>query len=327
MHLRGHFNVAADSDTITTMTTTVTIAGVTLPSAVFNAAGPKDVTFAELKVLAESGSGAVVMKSCTIDPREGNEEPRYTDLPLGSINSMGLPNLGYREYLQIVPKLKKFTEKPVIASLAGMKPSDIPVLMDAFMASEVDMIELNLSCPNLKGKPQIAYDFEMTDRILTDVTKNITKPLGIKLPPFFDPAHWEQIAAVLDKYPIDFLVCINSIGNALVIDPETEKPVIRPKGGFGGLGGDYVKPTALANVRAFSQLLGSKMQIIGVGGINTGTDAFEFILCGADAVQAGTVFMKEGPACFERIDRELAAVLKKKGYKDVASAKGKLKSL
>jgi dihydroorotate dehydrogenase (fumarate) len=195
------------------------------------------------------------------------------------------------------------------------------------MQSDVDLIELNLSCPNLKGKPQIAYDFEMTDRILTDVTKKISKPLGIKLPPYFDPVHWETVAAIIKKYPISFLSCINSVGNTLVIDAETEKPVIKPKGGFGGLGGEYVKPVALANVRAFSQLLGDKMSIIGVGGIMNGTDAFEFLLCGADAVQVGTVFMKEGPECFARINRELEVILKKKGYKSVAEAKGKLKTL
>lgn len=309
------------------MSTSTIIGGIPLPSYVFNAAGPKDVTFEELKVLAESGSAAVVMKSCTIDPREGNEEPRYADLPLGSINSMGLPNLGYREYLGIVKKLKALTKKPIIASLAGMQPSDIPVLMEAFMGSDTDLIELNLSCPNLKGKPQIAYDFEMTDQILKDVTKGKKKPLGIKLPPYFDPVHSEQMAAVIKKYPIDFLSCINSIGNTLVIDPETEKPLIKPKGGFGGLGGEYIKPVALANVRAFSQLLGDRMSIIGVGGVMTGTDAFEFLLAGADAVQVGTVFMKEGPGCFARIASELSEILKRKGYKDIASAKGKLKTL
>ncbi len=310
------------------MTSTKTsIAGVTLSSYVFNAAGPKDVTLDELRVLLNSGSSAVVMKSCTIEPRQGNEEPRYVDVPLGSINSMGLPNLGYAEYVKIATQLKKETTKPIIASLAGMKPDDLPVLVDAFMKSDVDLIELNLSCPNLKGKPQIAYDFEATDRILETVTKNLTKPLGIKLPPYFDPVHWEQAAAIFKKYPISFLVCINSVGNTLIIDPETEQPLIKPKGGFGGLGGDYVKPVALANVRAFSQLLGDQMSIIGVGGIRTGTDAFEFLLCGADAVQIGTQFMKEGPECFARIDRELSEILTQKGYKDIASAKGKLKPL
>jgi dihydroorotate dehydrogenase (fumarate) len=310
------------------MSTTKThIAGVEFPSAIYNAAGPKDVTFEELKVIAESGAGGIVMKTCTLEPRAGNEEPRYTDLALGSINSMGLPNLGYKEYIAMLPKLKEITKKPIIASLVGMQPTDIPVLMDAFMASEVDMIELNLSCPNLKGKPQIAYDFEMTDRILADVTQKLTKPLGLKLPPYFDPVHWEMAANVIKQYPVNFLVCINSVGNALVVDPETEQTVIRPKGGFGGLGGEYIKPTALANVRAFSQLLGDKISIVGVGGITSGMDAFEFLLCGADAVQVGTVFMKEGPACFGRIDRELAEILQRKGYKSVAEAKGKLKTL
>lgn len=305
--------------------TTTQIAGVDFGSYVFNAAGPNDVTFDELATIAGSGSSAVVMKSCTIDPRTGNEEPRYQDLPFGSINSMGLPNLGYKEYLTIATQLKSITKKPIVASLAGMTPADMPVLMDAFMSSDVDIIELNLSCPNLKGKPQIAYDFEATDRILAEVTRNLTKPFGIKLPPYFDPVHWEQAGAIFRKYPIDFLVCINSVGNALVIDAETEKPLIKPKGGFGGLGGAYVKPIALANVRAFSQLLGDRMAIIGVGGVASGTDAFEFLLCGADAVQVGTQFMKEGPECFGRIDRELAEILAKKGYKDIASAKGKLK--
>ncbi len=304
-----------------------TIAGLPLDSYIYNAAGANDVTLEELTVIGNSASGAIVMKSCTIEPREGNPEPRYIDLPLGSINSMGLPNLGYKEYVNIATTLKNQFKKPIIASLAGMKPDDIPVLIDAFSESEADLIELNLSCPNLQGKPQIAYDFEMTDQILGEVCKKITKPLGVKLPPYFDPVHWELMAKILKKYPLSFVACINSVGNTLVVDAEKEQPVIKPKGGFGGLGGDYIKPVALANVRAFSQFLGDKMAIIGVGGIKTGLDAFEFLLCGADAVQVGTVYMKEGPECFERITRELDEILERKGYKSVEEAKGKLKVL
>ncbi len=158
------------------MSTATQIAGVPLGSYIFNAAGPKDVTLDELRVIGKSASSAILIKSCTIEPRQGNEEPRYVEVPHGSINSMGLPNLGYQEYLKIVKTLKKEFKQPVIASLAGMAPADIPVLVDAFMASDVDLIELNLSCPNLKGKPQIAYDFEMTDTILKDVCKNLKKP-------------------------------------------------------------------------------------------------------------------------------------------------------
>lgn len=310
------------------MSTKTQIAGVQLPSYIFNAAGPKDVTFDELKIIAESDAGGIVIKTCTVEPREGNEEPRYCDVPLGSINSMGLPNLGLKAYIEMIPKLRAFTKKPIIVSLAGMKPDDFPVLTKAFIESDVDLIELNFSCPNLKGKPQIGYDFEMTERLLKDLfALGGTKPIGIKLPPYFDPVHWDTAAAIFKKFPIAFLTCINSLGNTLIIDPETEQPLIKPKGGFGGLGGEYIKPVALANVRAFSQMLGDRMEIVGVGGVSSGLDAFEFLLCGADAVQVGTVFMKEGPGCFGRIDRELGEILAKKGYKDIASAKGKLKVL
>ena len=309
------------------MTSTKTsIGGIPLASFVFNASGPNDVTLEELQIIGASGASAIVMKTCTMEPRQGNEEPRYIDLPLGSINSMGLPNLGYKKYIDFSVTLQSFG-KPVIASLVGMSPKDIPIIADAFNASDAQMLELNLSCPNLKGKPQIAYDIEMTDQILREVFSVVKKPLGLKLPPYFDPIHWEQMATVLKKYPISFLSCINSVGNTLIVDGEKESPVIKPKGGFGGLGGAYIKPVALANVRAFSQLLGDRMSIIGVGGILTGMDAFEFLLCGADAVQVGTQFMKEGPGCFARIDQELSEILQRKGYKSIAEAKGKLKVL
>ena len=308
------------------MTTKTSIAGVPLDSYVFNASGPNDVTFEELQIIGKSGTAAITTKTCTIEPRKGNEEPRYVRTELGSINSMGLPNLGYKEYLKLLPKLKEY-KKPIVVSMAGLSPDEIPVLVSAFQDSEADLIELNLSCPNLKGKPQIAYDFEATDAILKSVTKNLKKPLGLKLPPYLDPVHWDMAAAIFKKYPISFLACINSVGNTLIIDPKTEKPLIKPKGGFGGLGGDYVKPVALANVRAFSERLGDKMSIIGVGGVKSGMDAFEFLLCGADAVQIGTQFEKEGPKAFSRINDELAAILVQKGYKTVSEAKSKLRVL
>lgn len=308
------------------MTTQTKIAGIPLASYVFNASGPNDVTFEELQIIGRSDSPAITIKTCTLEPRKGNDEPRYARVPLGSINSMGYPNLGYKEYVKLIPKLKEFG-KPVIASLGVLQASEFPTLINAFNETDVDFLELNFSCPNLKGKPQIAYDFDMTDRLLKELVPIIKKPFGIKLPPFLDPVHWELAANNFKKYPIGALVCINSIGNTLIIDPETEHPLIKPKGGFGGLGGDFIKPVALANVRAFSERLGDKMSIIGVGGIKSGLDAFEFLLCGADAVQIGTQFEKEGSGAFKRINDELAGILARKGYKGIADAKGKLKLL
>ena len=281
------------------MTATKTkIADVELDSYICNASSPLDSTLEELESIGNSKSSAIMMKSCTVEPREGNQEPRYMRIPLGSIQSMGLPNLGYKEYIKFAPQLKKY-KKPIIASVAGLSIKDYRKMVAAFQNSDVDLIEVNLSCPNLEGKPQVAYDF----------------------------VHHKQMADLIEKYKISFITCINSVGNTLVIDPETETPVIKPKKGFGGLCGDYIKPIALANVRIFYELLGNKISIFGVGGIKTGTDAFEFLLAGADAVQIATIFEKEGPNCFARINYELEEILRRKGYNSIKDVKGKLKYL
>lgn len=302
------------------------IAGVKLDSYLMNASGPKCTTWEELEIIGQSASSAIMTKSCTMEFREGNPEPRYSDLPLGSIQSMGLPNLGYKAYLEMVPKLKALG-KPVIVSISGFSIEDNIEMVSAFQKSDVDLIEVNFSCPNIPGKAQVAYDFEQTESALEALTVLGDKPIGIKLAPYFDMSHFVAMADILKKFPVKFITCVNSIGNTLIIDPETESPIIKPKGGFGGLCGDYIKPIGLANVRAFRELLPNDVQIIGVGGIKNGVDAFEYLLAGADAVQIATCFEKEGASCFKRIEDEFTAFMAKKGYEQLSDAKGKLKLL
>ena len=302
------------------------IAGVPLETCIFNTSGPRDETLPRLKIIAKSKSSAITMKSCTLEPRFGNPEPRYVDLPYNSsINSMGLPNLGYKEYVKFVKILKNEFGKPVVASISGMTLEDNVVMFEAFNSTDVDLIEFNPGSPNTIGKPIVGYDVNQMDRLLAAVTKVCKKKWGVKLPPYFDFVHFEQIAKVLKKYPVKFVTCINSIGNGLVIDPKKEQVVIKPKGGFGGIGGKVIKYTTLANVRKFYELLGDKIQIIGVGGVSSGVDAFEMILAGASAVQLGTVYMQEGPSCFARIQQELATLMSKKGYQTIEDFRGKLK--
>ncbi len=147
------------------------------------------------------------------------------------------------------------------------------------------------------------------------------------MPPYFDLAHFDEMAKILNKYPLTYINSINSIGNALFIDPATDSVVIKPKDGFGGLGGEYVKPTALANVRAFYTRLKPEIKIIGTGGIRNGQDAYEHLLCGASMLQIGTELQKEGPAIFERLTKELAAIMKEKGYQSISEFHGKLKTI
>ena len=303
-----------------------TIAGVTFPSCFMNAAGALCVTREELETLGRSRSGAIVTKSMTREARRGNPEPRYYGFPGGSINSMGLPNLGYQAYADLIPQLKQFG-KPVIATVAGLCEEDFPIIAGAINGARPDLIEVNLSCPNIPGKPQIGYDPDTSERVLKAVRRLITVPMGVKLPPYFDPAHHEVMGAVIKRCGVDFLNMINSVGNGLVVDPEREAVVIKPKGGFGGLGGRIIKPVALANVRAFYKIFEGRLPIIGTGGVVEGVDAFEHFLCGASAVQIGTVLVEEGPEVFGRLEAELTSILQRKGYQSVAACRGALKEL
>ncbi|MDV4496881.1 dihydroorotate oxidase [Enterococcus faecium] len=296
-----------------------------------NASGVHCMTTQELDELAHSEAGAFITKSCTINERKGNPEPRYFDVPLGSINSMGLPNLGFSYYLEYALAYEKVQEnqnQPLFFSIAGMSVQENLEMLEKIEKSGFNGItELNLSCPNVPGKQQLAYDFEATYETLKEVFSIFSKPLGIKLPPYFDFAHFDQMADILNQFPLTYVNAINSVGNGLYIDTEQEAVVIKPKEGFGGIGGEYIKPTALANVRAFYTRLKPEIQIIGTGGIRTGQDAFEHLLCGASMLQIGTELHKEGPEIFSRIIKELTQIMSEKGYTSIDEFKGKLRTI
>ncbi|MFT8496704.1 dihydroorotate oxidase [Leuconostoc pseudomesenteroides] len=309
------------------MNLTATIAGFNFEHVMLNAAGVMCQTAEELdSVLTSAHTGAVVTKSATTNLRPGNPAPRYYELPntLGTINSMGLPNEGFDYYMDYVTK--KQSQKPIFFSIAGLSKQENLDMLHQLQYSEFSgLVELNLSCPNVPGKPQTAYDFEATQAILTEAFAFFKKPLGVKLPPYFDIVHFDDIANILNQFPLAFVNTINSIGNGLVIDDDTDTVVIKPKGGFGGIGGTLVKATALANVRALRLRLNPEIKIIGTGGVTSGRDVYDHILCGADLVEVGSQLAIEGVAVFERLERELADIITKKGYSSLAEFRGQLK--
>ncbi|UQS85738.1 dihydroorotate oxidase [Apilactobacillus apisilvae] len=292
-----------------------------------NASGIHCQTKEELDdLMNNSYSGGMVTKSATSNHRFGNPLPRYHSLPSGSINSMGLPNEGFDFYLDYVTRTEQ--KKPIILSVAGMsKEEDLELLHQIQDSDYQGLTELNLSCPNVIGKPQMAYDFQGSDIMLNEIFKFFKKPLGIKLPPYFDLVHFDKIASILNQYPLSHVNTINSIGNGMWVDIESEKVVLKPKGGFGGIGGAMALPTALANVRALRQRLNSSIDIIGTGGVTTGRDAFAHILCGANMVSIGTQVYEEGLGAFERITSELKEIMNSKGYHSLDDFRGKLKTI
>lgn len=306
-----------------------TLGGYQFANVFMNASGVHCATAEELDEVAGSAAGTLVTKTGTLKPRLGNPEPRFAALELGTINSMGLPNQGIDYYLDYAARFQaEHPDKTIFLSATGMSPSDFPALAQKIQAADFNgLTEFNLSCPNVPGKPQIAYDLETTEAILDALFAVFKKPTGIKLPPYFDLAQFDQVAAILNRYPLTFINSINSLGNGLWIDAATDTTVIRPKGGFGGIGGQYAKPVALANVRAFRQRLRADIGIIGTGGVTTGRDAYELILCGADLVSVGSVLATEGLGAFARLSAELKAEMTKKGYHRIDQFRGQLKTL
>ena len=310
-------------------------------SCILNASGPLCTSEEQLYNIDNSSAGGVVSKTVTWDVRKGNTKPRYFDNFLGSINSMGLPNNGHQYYIKVANNIKK----PFIISVGGMNLKEFIDILSNILVSiinfdkKIDGLELNLSCPNIIGKGQVGNDFKALELYLEEIFQIYNKLLynrenkpivGIKLPPYFEIVHFKIVAEIISKFPIDFITCINSIGNGLIVNWQTETTAIYPKNGMGGIGGSYVKPTGLSNVRNFYlqfKKLNKDIKIIGCGGIECGKDAFEYILCGAHLLQVGTQFYKENTSCFRRILKELYEIMKSKKYENLEDFRGKLKTI
>lgn len=293
---------------------------------IYNASGVKCITNDHLNKLSISKSGVILSKSSTINYRPGNKEPRYWDNSFLSINSSGLPNLGFDFYNNYK---NDNINKPYFISISGMSIEN-NITMINNLNSNIDGIELNLSCPNIKGHSQTGYDFVATEHLLRKSSEILDNKhskfvFGIKLPPYFDDNHFNSMADIINEYSVTSITCINSLGNGLVVDYNSESTLIKPKNGFGGIGGSIIKPIALSNVHKFFKL--TKCSVIGCGGIQNGKDAFEHILCGASAVQIGTTFYREDVECFTRIGNELKQIMIDKNYNSINDFKGNLKYL
>lgn len=316
-----------------------TVAGVSLSSCVYNASGPRTGSSAAMSKIALSKAGGVLAKSATLESQTGNDLPRcwHSADENASMNSEGLPNAGIDYYVSssTISETIGESQKAYMVSISGKTLDDNLEMLRRIASSnskgEIAAVELNLACPNIIGKPIIAYDFEQMESVLKAVSDLAEKvslpPLGVKLPPYLDGPHFARAASVLNKYAhvVKYAASINTIGNALAIDIHAEMPAIRPKGGFAGLSGKAVKYTALANVQKMRELLSQEIDVVGVGGVSSGEDVFEMILCGATAVQVGTCHWTEGPKCFDRICSELTTLMEEKGYTSISDFRNKLK--
>jgi dihydroorotate dehydrogenase (NAD+) catalytic subunit len=260
----------------------------------------------------------VIAKTVTARPRKGNPAPRTCETACGVLNSIGLPNGGLDQFIAVgLPYLSKLPTCR-IASIAGDTPDDFAA-MAARISSEgqVDAIEINVSCPNVKEGGMAFGCNASATRAVTQAVKAATRtPIIVKLTP--NVTSIAEIAAAAEAGGADMISGINTV-LGMAVDWRSARPVLGNV--TGGLSGPAIKPVALRMVWEIAKSV--SIPVIGLGGISTGADVLEFMTVGARAVEVGTASLIEPAACL-RIIQELGRELDAAGFDDVTGAIGRL---
>ncbi|MBE6904071.1 MAG: dihydroorotate dehydrogenase [Ruminococcaceae bacterium] len=295
----------------------VNIAGVTLKNPLVTASGTFGFGFEYNKFFDISKLGAVCVKGLTLKERQGNPPSRIAETSSGILNSVGLQNPGVEVYANdYLPKLKEMG-CTVIANIAGSCIEDYCQMAERISQTDTDLVEMNISCPNVKeGGVAFGVIPETVFKITNEVKKHCTKPLIVKLSP--NVTDITETARAARDGGADALSLINTL-LGMKIDIRTKRPVLHNN--VGGLSGPAVKPVAVRMVWQVKNAV--DLPIIGMGGIANADDAVEFMLAGADAVAVGTS-MFANPMCPIEIIDGLNTYLDNNGYKKATELTGKV---
>ena len=274
------------------MNTSVKIAGVTFKNPVITASG----TFGFGKEYSEfyplSALGGICTKGLTIEERQGNPSPRVAETPSGMLNSVGLQNPGVDYYLEHYDKWLSEQGTVVIANIAGHKLEDYSAMARKISQSRVDMVELNISCPNVRsGGMAFGVEPASVRRVTEAVKRACDKPVITKLTP--NVSNIADNARAAEDGGADAISLINTL-TGMAVDYRTRRPILANN--TGGLSGPCVKPVALKMVWDCYNAV--KIPIIGLGGIQSYTDVLEFMICGATVVQVGTATLSDPYAAY-----------------------------
>ncbi len=264
--------------------------------------------------------GAIVMKGIFKEPRSGNPPPRLHETPAGLLNSIGLAGPGSEKLQEVIRRLHARTPVPIIVNVCGGDDDEFAEVAGIFSAmDEVAMLELNISCPNVKkGGACPAQDAGHTARLVKRVKEMVRKPLIVKLSP--NASDIVGVAQAAQDAGADALSLVNTF-LGLAVDLDTRRPVFANV--YAGLSGPAIKPLALKLVREVCRR--AYVPVIGMGGITSGRDVLDYILVGSSAVQVGTVNFRE-PAAAVRIIGEVEAEMDRLKIKDLSEIRGKLQA-
>ena len=285
----------------------VTLAGMTMKNPVVVASGTFGFGREYSQFFDLSELGGICAKGLTLLPREGNPAPRIAETPMGILNSVGLQNPGVDAFIaEELPFLRQYDVK-VIANISGNTPEEYGVMCEKLAGAGVDMIEVNISCPNVKAgglaygtRPELAAE-------VTEMAKSHagSVPVMVKLSP--NVTDVTEIARAVEAAGADAVSLINTI-RGMRIDVNTRQPILKMN--TGGLSGPAVLPVAVRMVWEVSQAV--KVPVLGMGGVAKGEDAAQLMLAGASAVAVGTALFAD-PMAPIRVRDGLEAIAARQG--------------
>ena len=271
---------------------------------------------------SNSDVGAVVLKGTTGDARLGNPAHRIYETPAGMLNSIGLQNPGVDKVVdEILPGLD-FSETRFFANVSGSTIEEYERVTRRFDDSDIDAIEINISCPNVReGGVAFGNDPQMSARVVAACRAQTSKPIITKLSP--NQTDIQENARLCIEAGTDGFAVINTV-TGMAIDSETRRPVI---GNLrGGLSGPAIKPIALLKVHQVYQVAREhNVPIIGQGGITTAKDAIEFLIAGATDVGVGTALFYDPLVC-KKINAGLLDYCERNGMLSVGDLVGSLQA-
>ena len=276
--------------------------------------------YTRLEGFSNADIGGAVLKGTTLEPRLGNAPHRVYETPSGMLNSIGLQNPGAHEVVEkILPSLEPF-ETHFIANVSGSTIDEYIEVCRIFDQSNIHAIELNISCPNVKkGGMEFGNDPEMSAQVVGACKGVTTKPIITKLSP--NQADIKESARKCIDAGSDALSVINTI-TGMAIDIDSKRPVLGNTSG--GLSGPAIKPIALQKVMQVYEVAGPQnIPIMGQGGINSASDALEFIIAGASTVGIGTALFIDPLVC-NKINEGIEKYLSAQGLDEIKSLVGSL---
>jgi dihydroorotate dehydrogenase (NAD+) catalytic subunit len=294
----------------------IDLCGVRLPNPTVLASGVLGLSHDVLARVGRSGAGAVTTKSCSLKPRPGYHNPTVLDWGPGLINAVGLSNPGVEVMVEEIQAAKKQLaplDVPIIASIFADTMYDFGPTARFIADGEPDLIEVNISCPNLDD--QYLQMFAADPYVAAQVTRRVKRetdiPVLVKLSP--NVTDIVKIAKAVVEAGADGITAINSLGPGLILDIETGRPVLAH--GTGGVSGPAIRPIAVRCVRDICQAV--DVPVVATGGVTTGRDVVEMLMVGATAVSIGSAIHFRGLEVFRETCEELADFMERHDYDDL----------